>query len=169
MATKGTCKRFPYRSDNGFMTKIWGPALWLNMHLISLNYPCSPTDTDKKRYRRFFYSLGDVLPCKACRESYKEFVKKNPDTKLKMSHMRSRHSLARWVFKLHNAINKKVCKPPRTDFLRTMAFYERFRANCHLDKKGCHTPKVGVKRRALIQFVIARKCKNRRSFTCPTN
>ena len=55
--------------------KIWGPGLWLFLHTLTFNYPIDPSKDDKMRMKRFFYSLGDILPCKYCRENYRCWTK----------------------------------------------------------------------------------------------
>jgi hypothetical protein len=49
--------------NNGLITKIWGPALWIGEHSISFGYPLNPTDEEKLAYKKHFESLADVLPC----------------------------------------------------------------------------------------------------------
>ena len=50
--------------------KIWGPGAWLFLHSVTLNYPNSPTQIDKKIYSDFFNLVGKVLPCSACKNHY---------------------------------------------------------------------------------------------------
>lgn len=163
--------KFPFRSDNGFQTKVWGPMLWVVLHLISLNYPMNPTSQQKKDYRRFFLLLRRVLPCGACRKSYTDFVVRNPKTRITLGAFESRVTLSRWLFVLHNAVNEKLCKPVKTNFLGTLTFYEQFRAQCHKDKKGCYTPMQGQpKRRSIIKILPLTQCRKQRtvSVTCPS-
>ena len=56
---------------------LWGANGWVFMHNVSLSYPLSPTEKDKMSFYSFFVSIGNVLPCEACRVHYKEFVEKN--------------------------------------------------------------------------------------------
>lgn len=156
--------KFPFRSDNGFQTKVWGPMLWVVLHLISLNYPMNPTNQHKRDYRTFFLVLRKVLPCGACRNSYTDFVLRNPKTKLTWGAFQSRESLSRWVFTLHNAVNAKLCKPVKTDLVGTLTFYEQFRAQCNKDKKGCYTPVKGQpRRRSIIKILPLTQCKKQRT------
>ncbi len=74
-------------SKNGIMTKVWGPAGWLFLHCVTFGYPDNPDlydaeyglapGTTRSRYRRFFNEFGNVLPCRYCRDSYKEFIKED--------------------------------------------------------------------------------------------
>ena len=38
----------PSNSQNGIMTKIWGPAGWLFLHCVSFGYPTDPDNFDIK-------------------------------------------------------------------------------------------------------------------------
>jgi hypothetical protein len=35
-------KTIKNNQNNGFMTSIWGPAIWHFLHIISFNYPIEP-------------------------------------------------------------------------------------------------------------------------------
>lgn len=84
----------------------WGPPGWVFLHCVSLTYPRIPTAADKKKYHRFFDSLGDVLPCKLCRAEYKKWTQKNPVA----PHLVSRKALSLWLIDLHNNVNLKKNK-----------------------------------------------------------
>ena len=53
------------------VTNVWGPSLWHVLHTISFNYPVNPTEEQKQQYKDFVLSLGNVLPCGACRKIIK--------------------------------------------------------------------------------------------------
>ena len=100
-------KKGDYYSGDGFVTKIWGPALWHTLHTISFNYPVNPTDEDKKNYRNFILSLQHVLPCKYCRMNLKTNLRQMP---LTMNNMKNRDSFSRYIYKLHELVNKMLGK-----------------------------------------------------------
>ena len=58
------------------MTNVWGPPGWVFLHCITIGYPIKIDPKNKEHISRkkhtmnFFNSLGHVLPCKYCRESY---------------------------------------------------------------------------------------------------
>ena len=56
----------------------WGNPGWEFLHTITFNYPLKPTSDDKKRYIEFFNSVGKMLPCKYCRDSYNIYIKYLP-------------------------------------------------------------------------------------------
>ena len=37
-----------FDASDGFLTSVWGPALWHSLHTISFNYPIKPSNDDKK-------------------------------------------------------------------------------------------------------------------------
>ena len=72
-------------------------------------------------------SIGNILPCKYCRESYKEFVKKVPID----NYLNTRRDLCLWLYKIHNMVNRKLGVPEEDipKFSEIQTFYEQFRAN----------------------------------------
>ena len=66
-----------YYSGDGFLTSVWGPAIWHYLHTMSFNYPVNPTSENKKHYREFIVNLQYVLPCKYCRMNLTNNLKKN--------------------------------------------------------------------------------------------
>ena len=116
-------------TSNGIQTRAWGPPAWFFLHSIAQNYPVKPDDLKKEQYLAFFISLGNVLPCRFCRESYYKYItggkylntdeneQNDPDPiteddkanlKLTLSHLESRATLTKWLFNLHNRINDKL-------------------------------------------------------------
>jgi hypothetical protein len=98
--------------DSGLPPSCWGPALWHSLHAISFGYPEfvgeSPDELKLKQdtFRSFEY-LGSVLPCSECREHYKgNFY--NYDLS---SSLNSRKDFTKWVYDLHNRVNKGTGVP----------------------------------------------------------
>lgn len=157
-------------NPNGFQTRVWGPAAWLFLHCISLNY--NPK-VHKKEYIRFFKMLAYVLPCKACRDNYEHTIRYSRTLRLTNSIFESRQSLSFWLFKLHNYITKCQTKSQlmftntNKDFQKMISFYEQFRAKCTTSRNrshhtgGCTQPatKGGIRLRSMIQ--IKPLCKTR--------
>ena len=84
---------------------IWGPAGWLFLHSITLNYPENPTQLDKDNYSVFFASIQNTLPCEKCKEHYKNNIYENP------IRLNSREDLVKWLIEIHNEVNKNNNKP----------------------------------------------------------
>ena len=161
-----------YNAPDGMQTYAWGPAMWHSLHMISFNYPVEPTSQQKKQYRNLMLNLVNVLPCKYCRLNLKKNYKIFP---LTMECMKSRDSFSRYVYNLHERINKNLGKDSGLSYCDVRERYEHFRARCVDDKpklfkfnktrknkkeKGCTEPLYGKKARCIIKIVPKEsKCK----------
>ena len=65
-----------YQSNDGMLTSIWGPTMWIYLHTMSFNYPVNPSANDKKHYRNFILNLENTLPCGKCRKNLHKNFKK---------------------------------------------------------------------------------------------
>ena len=124
---KRVFKKTDYNAGDGFLTSTWGPPIWHYLHTMSFNYPVNPTDHDKKNYMNFILSLQHVLPCKYCRINLKTNFKQLP---LKLSDMKNRDSFSRYVYELHELINKMLNKKSNLSYCDVRERYEHFRARC---------------------------------------
>jgi hypothetical protein len=145
--------------ETGMQTRTWGPAGWIFLHSIAQNYPWKPTEEQKYSYYSFFNLVGNVLPCRYCRESYQKFIHE-PDTELTMKSMESRKSLFLWLYKIHNKVNKKLDVKGVPTKEQVWEKYESFRAKCHKSpekidkpKKGCFDPMKGYRKKCVIRIV----------------
>ena len=149
-----------YKSNDGMLTSVWGPSLWHSLHTISFNYPVKPSKEQKNHYFDFFKSLANILPCRYCRDNYKKNIK-DTDTKLNISVFKNRETLSRWVYNLHEKINKNLGKKSNLSYEDVRERYEHFRARCINDnkkketkkEKGCTNPLNGIRSRCLINIV----------------
>lgn len=155
-------------SNNGLITKIWGESGWIFGHAITFGYPINPTIEQKNNYKNYFISLGDVLPCKYCRESYKKFITLD-ETKLTDEDLKNRETLTRWFYRIHNKVNEKLEIEYGTTYEDIVEKYESFRANCSKNEKGCIIPldykafsflKLYEKDAPIISFELIDKIKN---------
>ena len=175
---KRTFKKKDYYSGDGMLTTVWGPSMWHFLHTMSFNYPVQPTDDDKKHYRDFMLSLQYVLPCKYCRQNLTKNYKVFP---LKASDMANRESFSRYVYKLHEMINKMLKKKSGLSYCDVRERYEHFRSRCTDEnpklfdikayknknknktlkkEKGCTEPLYGKKSKCIIKIVPQEeKCK----------
>ena len=162
---KRVFKKGDFYSGDGFLTTVWGPALWHTLHTISFNYPVKPTSEEKTFYRNYILSLQNVLPCGACRKNFKTNLKHLP---LKHSDMNSRDSFSRYIYNLHELVNKMLNKKSNLTYCDVRERYEHFRARCTDEKpklfkfhkltqkkkeKGCTEPLYGKKSRCVINIV----------------
>jgi hypothetical protein len=116
-----------FDSNNGFLTTVWGPPLWHVLHTISFNYPVQPTAAHKRDYRAFVMSLQHVLPCGVCRNNLARNLKHHPPL---LKHFASRDAFARYIYHLHNVVNRMTGKPVRLTFEQVRDRYEHLRARC---------------------------------------
>lgn len=86
---------------------FWGAHGWVFLHSITFNYPKNPTNSDKLKYKKFFESIGDILPCEKCRINYKEHIRINPIN----DHLNSKTQLIKWLIDIHNMTNNDLNKP----------------------------------------------------------
>ena len=93
------------------LPEIWGTYAWNFIHLVTLDYPKDPTDTDKQNYYNFFNSIQYVLPCAKCRRNMTSHLKKYPLTNDVLS---NRDALIKWLIDLHNVVNYYTGKPMLT-------------------------------------------------------
>ena len=85
-------------------TRKWGPSGWIFLHTISFSYPNKPNSKDKINNLLFFNTIQDILPCKYCRESFKQFNQKLP----LINHLDNTHQLSKWLYNIHNMVNNKL-------------------------------------------------------------
>ena len=152
------------------MTTVWGPNLWLMLHIISMNYPVSPTAEHRRQYRAFFDSLQHVLPCGACRTN---LTGNYGCTGYTDAVFESRHALSKWVYDLHACVNRMLGKQSDVTYEEMLQTFENFRARCGVAKptrptrrrqrrspsspptphSGCTDPISGIKSRCKITIV----------------
>ena len=163
-----------YNSGDGMLTAIWGPPMWHTLHTISFNFPIKPSKEQKENYYQYFLTLQHILPCKYCRDNYKENLKK---LKYGKKHFKNRDTLSKFVYNLHEMINKNLGKESGLTYFAVRERYEHFRARCLTNieekpskkEKGCTKPLHGVKSKCVLNIVpksskkksltIDKKCK----------
>jgi hypothetical protein len=155
-----------YKSGDGMLTSVWGPPMWHYLHTMSFNYPVNPTHEDKKHYMDFIITLQYVLPCKYCRMNLTNNFKKKP---LQMCHMENRDTFSRYIYELHEIVNKMLHKTSHLSYCEVRERYEHFRSRCTEEKpkifnfkktntkrkkeKGCTEPLYGKKSKCVINIV----------------
>lgn len=157
-------KKSDYNSGDGMLTSTWGPAAWHFIHMLSFNYPVNPTPQDKKHYRDFIYNLRNILPCKYCRINLTNNLKQKP---LLMCHLKNRATFSKYIYELHELVNKMLGKKSNLSYCDVRERYEHFRSRCTDEKgkifkfkktmkkreKGCTEPLYGKKSKCVINIV----------------
>lgn len=155
---KRVFKKSDLLSGDGMLTTVWGPSIWLFLHTMSFNYPVNPSYEDKINYRNFILSLHHVLPCKYCRMNLKKNFKKLP---LTMKEMESRETFSKYIYHLHELINKMLGKDSGLSYCDVRERFEHFRARCTIEQyeelsnheKGCVEPLHGKKSKCITKIV----------------
>jgi len=153
-----------YKSGDGMLTSVWGPSLWHYLHTMSFNYPVKPTAQDKKKYKEFVLTLKYILPCKYCRINFKDNLKAIP---LNGNALKNRKTFSKWMYCLHEHINKMLKKKSGLSYCDVRERYENFRARCSITdikkrlnvknktkkEKGCVNPLYGKKTKCIIRII----------------
>ncbi len=175
-----------YKSDNGMITYTWGPLLWHFLHMMSFNYPINPEEYNIKNkyksgfiqnaYYLFIRLLQYILPCGACRDNLVNNLNTLKFKENKNKILKNRESYSRFVYELHETVNKMLGKESNLKYEDIRDFYEHFRAYCPKVTKGhsgCvklqHNSEERIKPKVIIYFVpftkkikttkVHRKCK----------
>jgi hypothetical protein len=163
---KYTFKKKDYNAGDGMLTTVFGPPMWHYLHTMSFNYPVKPSSENKKHYRDFVLNLKNVLPCKYCRINLANNFKKKP---LQMCDMANRETFSRYIYELHETINRMLGKKSHLTYCDVRERYEHFRSRCTEEKpkiftfkktatrkkkeKGCTEPLYGKKSKCVINIV----------------
>ena len=162
---KRVFKKTDFNNGDGFLTSVWGPAQWHMLHTISFNYPVKPTLQQQKQYKNYVLSLQHILPCGACRKNLSINFKHLP---LNMKHMKSRDTFSRYIYELHELVNKMLNKKSNLTYCDVRERYEHFRSRCTDEipkvftfkkttrkkkEKGCTEPLYGKKSKCIINIV----------------
>lgn len=166
-----------YNSGDGMITSIWGPSMWHYLHAMSFNYPIKPSQENKKYYKEFILNLQYTLPCKYCRINLKNNLKNFP---LQSCHLKNRETFSKYIYNLHEVINKMLKKKSGLSYCDVRERYEHFRSRCtdeniksklfkfknktkkgrNTKEKGCTEPLYGNKAKCVINIVPQEtKCK----------
>ena len=119
-----------FHSGDGMLTTVWGPSMWHFLHTMSFNYPVSPTADQKRQYMDFILNLRNVLPCKYCRMNLTNNLATRP---IRMCNMESRDTFSRFVYELHETVNRLLGKKSGLTYCDVRERYEHFRSRCTQD------------------------------------
>jgi hypothetical protein len=170
--TQKTYNKEDYNSNDGMLTTVWGPGIWHYLHTMSFNYPVNPTAKEKRHYRNFVLELQYVLPCGKCRKNLTKTFEKHP---LNISDMKSRETFSKYIYELHEIVNKMLNKKSGLSYDDVRERYEHFRARCakplkilkkcgikntrktrkqnKTPEKGCVVPLYGNKAKCVLQII----------------
>jgi hypothetical protein len=86
--------------------KVWGPHYWFFLHTIAMTYPNHPNAITKRTYYEFVQNISTFIPVEHMAKDFKELINEYPV----QPYLDNRESFVRWVWFIHNKINKKLEK-----------------------------------------------------------
>ena len=103
--------------------KIWGPHYWFFLHTIAMSYPKFPNAVTKKKYYEFIQNLPLFLPVESMAGEFSKLLDQYPV----QPYLDNKESFIRWMWFIHNKINKKLEKPQISlnDFY--VKYYEEYK------------------------------------------
>lgn len=87
---------------------VWGPVWWGFLNSLVLNYPSTPSATDKINMKTLLLTIGVSLPCERCRGNFNKHIEKYP---LDDDALKCRGNLTKWIINIHNEVNIMTGKP----------------------------------------------------------
>jgi len=87
--------------------KIWGPHYWFFLHTIAMSYPIHPNAVTKKKYYDFVQNIPLFIPVESMAGEFSKLLDQYPV----QPYLDNKESFIRWMWFIHNKINKKLEKP----------------------------------------------------------
>lgn len=86
----------------------WGKNAWKFIDSVVEGYSTeNPTGQERREMKKFLGSLGTMLPCHKCRNSFKEYAKQHPISERDTA---NRKNVAKWLERYKN-LHRKATKP----------------------------------------------------------
>jgi hypothetical protein len=103
--------------------KIWGPHYWFFLHTIARSYPIHPNAVTKKKYYDFVQNIPLFIPVESMAGEFSKLLDQYPV----QPYLDNKESFIRWMWFIHNKINKKLEKPQISlnDFY--VKYYEEYK------------------------------------------
>jgi hypothetical protein len=105
--------------------KVWGPHMWFFLHTISMTYPVRPNAVTKKIYYEFIQNLPLFIPIEHMSTNFTKLLDQYPV----QPYLDNRETFIKWVWFIHNKINKKLEKPQITLNEFYVKYYEEYKPN----------------------------------------
>lgn len=91
------------------MTAIWGPLGWITLHSISVAYPDSPGEADKRILEQYMDAFASSITCPYCQRHFEDMFRTykriHPEWK------NSKRNLFLAICRMHNTVNRRLDKP----------------------------------------------------------
>lgn len=102
--------------------RIWGWDTWKFLHRAGFAYPDKPTEEDKQKARNLLSSLDIALPCPSCSLHYAEYFRNTFNDSV----LESSETLSRWIYDLHQHVNKRLKVDSKVRFEDLRALVNKF-------------------------------------------
>jgi hypothetical protein len=99
----------------------------MTLHSISTSYPEAPTIAEKQLVSSWLDMFRDTITCPHCRDHFAEMLANS--RRVFPNFLNSRQDFAIFVFRIHNAVNRRLRKPV---YENVAACMERLRENVKL-------------------------------------
>lgn len=86
--------------------------MWFQLHNFACFFPEKPTDERRKSFVTLMESLAANLPCSICALHLLDYMKQHP----LLPATETREKLERWMYDLHEDVNKRRGKPSSCTF-----------------------------------------------------
>lgn len=102
---------------------VWGPHMWFFLHTIAMTYPLRPNAVTKKKYYDFIQNIPFFIPIEHMAGEFTKLLDEFPV----QPYLDKRETLIKWVWFIHNKINKKLEKPQITLKEFYVKYYEEYK------------------------------------------
>ena len=161
-------------TQDNLLPSCFGPPTWTMLHAVTLGYPeiiKNPSkDPTAQSYKKFFESLGPVLPCKWCRVNYAKNTSEIPID----NYLGSRKDIAYWLYMIHNKVNEEtnVPKSQWPTFEDVYKLYDSMRADtCDPQEKSksevglcAQDASAELKKRCKVEFITEKGVRTLENF-----
>jgi hypothetical protein len=103
--------------------KIWGPHYWFFLHTIAMSYPVHPNAVTKKKYYDFVQNIPLFIPVESMAGEFSKLLDQYPV----QPYLDNKESFIRWMWFIHNKINKKLEKPQISLNEFYVKYYEEYK------------------------------------------
>lgn len=85
---------------------VWGPKYWFFLHTVAMTYPKNPNAITKRKYYDLILNMPLFIPKSDIGDKFGDLLLNYPVT----PYLDNRDSFIRWVWFIHNKINKILDK-----------------------------------------------------------
>ena len=132
-----------------FEPNIWGPHYWFFLFTLAMSYPDHVTAVTKRKYYDFIQNLPLFIPNPKIGNKFSSLLDKYPVS----PYLDNRESFVRWIFFIHNKINKILNKPELT-FQEAIQKYQEHYIPKHISTFEKYKTKENIVNLTIIILII---------------